>query len=196
VTPGRTALILDLAALAITAALLACAPSRAAVPTPEYLGRPIYSDPTSGLQLPPTCIIEPTWRSRINGAELEVWVVNCDGVARVWLLKRQTVEMISAREARLRFQVIDGGGRAEETAGDSWSVQCTAAGEESGVVVRGAHWRSTGRELHLASARGALRVNVARHRLVDADLTSIDCTRFPEREAMMRKLQQTDRPNR
>jgi hypothetical protein len=194
--PGRTALILDLAALGVAAVMLAGTPSTAAAASPEYLGRPIYSDPTSGLQMPPNCVIEPTWRSRITGAELEVWVVNCDGVARVWLLKRQTVEMISAREARLRFQVIDERVLPEETAGDSLSVQCTAAGEESGVVVRGARWRSAGRELHLAGARGALRVDVARHRLIDADLTSIDCTRFPDREAMMRKLQQSDRPNR
>jgi hypothetical protein len=194
--PGQTALILDLAALAVAAAMVAGAPARAAAANPEYLGRPIYSDPASGLQLPPNCIIEPTWRSRITGAELEVWVVNCDGVARVWLLKRQTVEVLSAREARLRFQVIDERVLPEETAGDSLSVQCTAAGEESGVVVRGARWRSVGRELHLAGARGALRGDVARHRLIDADVTSVDCTRFPDREAMMRKLQQSDRPSR
>jgi hypothetical protein len=194
--PGQTALILDLAALAVAAAMVAGAPAWAAAANPEYLGRPIYSDPASGLQLPPNCIIEPTWRSRITGAELEVWVVNCDGVARVWLLKRQTVEVLSAREARLRFQVIDERVLPEETAGDSLSVQCTAAGEESGVVVRGARWRSVGRELHLAGARGALRGDVARHRLIDADVTSVDCTRFPDREAMMRKLQQSDRPSR
>jgi hypothetical protein len=150
----RTGAFLNVAALAVTATLFVAAPSRAAAPIPEYLGRPIYSDPTSGLQMPPTCIIEPTWRSRITGAELEVWVVNCDSVARVW--------------------------------------QCTAAGEESGVVVRGARWRSAGRELHLAGARGAVRVDGARHRLIDADLTTVDCTRFPDREAMMRKLQQSD----
>jgi len=182
----------NVAALALTATLFVAAPSRAAAPIPDYLGRPIYSDPTSGLQMPPTCIIEPTWRSRITGAELEVWVVNCDSVARVWLVKRQTIEVLSAREARLRFQVIDERVLPEETAGDSLSVQCTAAGEESGVVVRGARWRSAGRELHLAGARGAVRVDGARHRLVDADLTTVDCTRFPDREAMMRKLQQSD----
>jgi hypothetical protein len=194
--PPRATGIPELAALSVAAAMWVAAPSEAAPATPEYLGRPIYSDPTSGLQMPPACIIEPTWRSRITGAELEVWVVNCDGVARVWLLKRHTVEMISAREARLRFEVIDERVLPEETAGDSLSVQCTAAGEESGVVVRGARWRTTGRELHLSGARGALRGDVARHRLVDANLTSIDCTRFPDREAMMRKLQQSDRPNR
>jgi len=192
----RSAFILELAALGIVAALLAGAPSRAAAPASGYLGRPIYSDPTSGLQIPPECIIEPTWRSRITGAEFEVWVVNCDAVARVWLLKRQTVEMLSAREARLRFEVVDERVLPEEAAGDTLSVQCAAAGEESGVVVRGARWRSAGRELHLAGAKGALRVDVGRHRLIDAELASVDCTRFPDREAMMRKLQQTDRPNR
>src|SRR6266853_3238321 len=179
--PRPTALILELAALGV-AMLLTAAPSRAALAAPEYLGRPIYSDPASGLQMPPGCIIEPTWRSRITGAELEVWVVNCDAIARVWLVKRQTVEVLSAHEARLRFEVIDERVLPEETAGDSLSVQCTAAGEESGVVVRGARWRGAGRELHLAGARGAIRGDVAQHRLVDVDLTSIDCTRFPDRE--------------
>jgi len=47
--------------------------------------------------------------------------------------------------------------------------------------------------LHLAGAQGALRVDAARRQLVDTDMSDIDCVRFPDREAMMRKLQQPDR---
>jgi hypothetical protein len=60
-------------------------------------------------------------------------------------------------------------------------------------VVRGARWRGSGHELHLAGAQGALRVDVTHRRLVDTDMSGIDCVRFPDREAMMRKLQQPDR---
>jgi hypothetical protein len=187
VKPRRTAL--NLAVLAVAAALAA---AQAAEQKAAYIGRPIYSDPVNGLQLPPACIIEPTWRTRISGTEMEVWVLNCDSVARVWLLMRQIVEMLNAREARVRFQVVDERELAGETAGESLSVQCTGASDASGIVVYGARWRSGGHELRLAGARGALRADVARRRLVDADLNGVDCVRFPDREAMMRKLQQTD----
>jgi hypothetical protein len=50
--------------------------------------------------------------------------------------------------------------------------------------------------LRLAGARGALRADVARRRLTDADPSGVDCVRFPDREAMMRKLQQPERSNR
>jgi hypothetical protein len=191
VNPRRTVLTLDLAALAV-AGLLTALPACAAEPATTYVGRPIYSDPANGLQMPPTCIVEPTWRSRIIGTEMEIWVVNCDSLARVWLLTRQLVEMLTAREARLRFQVVDERVLPEEIAGESLSLQCAGAGEESGLVVRGARWRNVGRELHLAGAKGALRGDAVHHRLVDVDLAGIDCIRFPDREAMMRKLQQTD----
>ena len=200
--PRWTALTPERVALALAAAWLAGAPASAAAPPPpaapdtRYVGRPIYSDPANGLQLPPTCIMEPAWRSRISGTEMEVWVLNCDSVARVWLLTRQIVEMLSAREARLRFQVVDERELAGEAAGDSLSVQCTGADDSSGIVVYGARWRAVGRELHLAGALGAMRSDVPRRRLVDVGLNGVDCVRFPEREAMMRKLQQTDHSNR
>ena len=189
--PRWTALTVELVALAVTAALLPASP--AAEPTPTYVGRPIYSDPTNGLQLPPTCVIEPTWRSRISGTEMEVWVLNCDSVPRTWLLTRQIIEMLNAHDARLRFQVLDERLLPDETTGESLSVQCTAASDTPGIIVYGAHWRSAGHDLRLADARGALRVDVARRRLADADRSGIDCVRFPDRESMMRKLQQPER---
>jgi hypothetical protein len=173
---------LQLSACVALAALLAAALLSAAQAADSYVGRPIYSDPSNGLQLPPSCNIEPTWRSRIGGTEMEVWVLTCDSTARVWLLARQIVEMLNAREARLRFQVVDERVLAGETAGDSLSVQCTGASDAAGFVVYG--------------ARGALRVDVAHRRLTDADVTGVDCVRFPDREAMMRKLQQPERSNR
>ena len=191
--PRRIALTLKRVAPAVAAAWFAASPSSAAEPGLTYVGRPIYSDPVNGLQLPPTCIIEPTWRLRISRSEMEVWVLNCDSVARVWLLTRHPVEMLSAREARLRFEVIDERVFPGETAGESLSVQCTAPVEDAGRVVHGARWRGSGHELHLASAQGALRVDAARRQLVDTDMSGLDCVRFPDREAMMRKLQQPDR---
>jgi hypothetical protein len=190
------ALHAELVALAVAVGVLAASPTRAAEANPSYLGRPIYSDPTNGLQLPPACAIEPTWRSRLSGTEMELWVLNCDSVPRAWLLTRQTVEMLGPREARLRFQVLDERLLPGETTGESLSVQCTDSGDVSGIVVYGARWRSSGRELRFAGARGAMRVDVARRRLVDADLNGIDCVRFPDREALMRKLQQPERVTR
>jgi hypothetical protein len=191
VKPRRTELILGLAALAVAAHVVAAAPSPAAAPLSSYVGRPIYSDPVNGLQLPPTCVIEPTWRLRISAADMEVWVLNCDSTARVWLVTRHPVEMLSAREARLRFEVVDERVLPGETAGESLSVQCTAS-DDTGRVVRGARWRSAAHELRLAAAQGGLRVDIARRRLVDTDLGGVECVRFPEREEMMRKLQQPD----
>jgi hypothetical protein len=197
VEPRRTALNVELVALAIATGLWSTLPASAAEPaTASYVGRPIYSDPTNGLQLPPSCLIEPTWRSRISGTEMEVWVLNCDSVPRVWLLTRQIVEMLNAHDARLRFQVLDELPLPGETTGESLSVQCTAASDTPGIVVYGAHWRSSGHELRLADARGALRVDVSKRRLAEADLNGIDCVRFPERESMMRKLQQPERSPR
>jgi hypothetical protein len=196
VKPRRTASNAELVALAVAAGMLAASPPGLAEPPQTYLGRPVYSDPTNGLQLPPGCVIEPTWRSRLTGTEMEVWVLNCDSVPRAWLVSRQTVEMLNSREARLRFQVIDERLLPEETTGESLSLQCTGAGDAPGIIVYGARWRSSGRELHLAGARGGLRVDVGRRRLIDADLSGIDCVRFPDREALMRKLQQPDRVTR
>ncbi|HWY73326.1 MAG TPA: hypothetical protein VNW98_06760 [Burkholderiaceae bacterium] len=192
--PRRIALTFKRVAPAVAAAVFGASPaSSAAEAASTYVGRPIYSDPSNGLQLPPGCIIEPTWRLRISPTEMEVWVLNCDSVARVWLLTRHPVEMLSAHEARLRFEVVDERVLPGETPGESLSVQCTAAGDDAGRVVRGARWRGSGHELHLAGAQGALRVDVTHRRLVDTDMSGIDCVRFPDREAMMRKLQQPDR---
>jgi hypothetical protein len=196
VKPRRTASNAELVALAVAAGMLAASPPAAPEPPQTYVGRPVYSDPTNGLQVPPGCVIEPTWRSRLTGTEMEVWVLNCGSVPRVWLLSRQTVEMLNAREARLRFQVIDERLLPEETTGESLSIQCTGAGDAPGIIVYGARWRSSGRELRLAGARGALRVDVGRRQLIDADLSGIDCVRFLDREALMRKLQQPDRVTR
>jgi hypothetical protein len=202
VKPRRTAPALDPAALVlavgVVAAGLAAAPptSAAAGPASTYLGRPIYSDPTNGLQMPPTCLVEPDWRARMSGAEMEVWVLTCDSVARAWLMTRQIVEMLGGRGARLRFQVVDERILPEETAGDSLTVQCTSADDDYPRVVRGAHWRAAGRELRLGGAQGALKVDLARRQLVDTGLAGIDCVRFPDRETMMRKLQQPERPTR
>jgi hypothetical protein len=193
VKPRQTRWNLNTLALALLVAVLsATRPSLAAERDSAYLGRPIYSDPAHGLQLPPGCVVEPTWRSRIGGTEMEVWVVNCDSVARVWLLVRQVVEMLNAREARVRFQVVDERELAGETAGESLSVQCTGSSDASAIVVYGARWRNVGHELRLAGAHGALRADVPHRRLIEADLSGVECLRFPDREAMMRKLQQTD----
>ena len=190
--PRWTALTAELVALAV-AGLFQALPSIAAEATPTYVGRPIYSDPANGLQLPPTCVIEPTWRSRISGTELEVWVLNCDSVPRAWLLTRQIIEMLNPHDARLRFQVQDERLLPDETTGESLSVQCSGASDTPGIIVYGAHWRGSGHELRLSEVRGALRVDVARRRLADADAHGIDCVRFPDRESMMRKLQQPER---
>jgi hypothetical protein len=179
----------------LAASFVMLSPLAAAAPT-ALLGRPIYSDPASGLQVPPGCVVEPSWRTPLSGAELEVWVASCDGAARVWLLKRQVVEMLNAREARLRFQIVDERVLQQEVAGDTLSVQCAGSSALPGFVVRGARWQTNGRELRLAAWAGAMRVDLAQHRLVDATAEEIDCTRFPDREAMMRKLQQADRTNK
>lgn len=174
--------LLAAAALSLAAAVAADLAS--------YVGRPIYSEPVAGLQLPPGCEVDPSWRSPVISNDLEVWVAQCAGTARVWLLRRQVLEIIDARQSRLRFQVIDERIQPEESAGDSLSVQCSGPHDESGFVVRGARWRADDRELRLRSAKGVLRVDVRGPALVDADIGGIECIRFPEREAMMKRLQQ------
>jgi len=172
--------------LAIGLALLA-----GPLPAEEsFIDRPVYSEPSTGLQLPPGCEVDPSWRSSVAGSDLEIWIARCAGAPRVWLLRRQVVEIVNARQSRLRFQVIDERVYPEETAGDSLSVQCTGPRDESGYVVRGARWREDGRELRLKSARGVLRVDVNAQALADSEVGAVDCARFPEREAMMKRLQQ------
>jgi hypothetical protein len=156
----------------------------------SFIDRPVYSEPSTGLQLPPGCEVDPSWRSPVAGSDLEIWIAHCAGAPRVWLLRRQVVEIVNARQSRLRFQVIDERLYPEETAGDTLSVQCTGPRDESGYVVRGAHWRDDGRQLRLKSARGVLRVDLNSQTLADSEVGAVDCARFPEREAMMKRLQQ------
>jgi hypothetical protein len=160
-----------------------------------YLGRPIYSEPSAGLQLPPTCSLDPSSRARLGNSELELWVVECDKLARLWLLKRAVVEMVGANQARLRFQILEDQPMPEEVAGESLSVQCTGrSGQAAGLfAVAGAKWRPAGNELRLTSAQSAWRVDPKAQKLVSAGVSNVDCVRYPEREAMMRRLQQGPR---
>jgi hypothetical protein len=178
---------------ALFAALSAATPAVSAVPdknAEKYVGRPIYSEPATGLQLPPGCAIEPTWRARISTSDNEVWLVTCSGVARAWLLRRAVLEVLSANSARVRFQVLDEELLPGETVGDTASVQCTGNSDDDvGLVVVGAKWRAVGTELRLVSAQRALRVDLTRQKLVSTPLARMECTRYPEREAMMRRLQ-------
>ncbi|MCX8004411.1 MAG: hypothetical protein N2688_05565 [Burkholderiaceae bacterium] len=180
--------------LALLAAFAALLPATGAAQE-SYVGRPVYSEPSQGLQMPPGCRVEPAWRNRLDGGDLEVWVVDCNGAARAWLLRRSVLEMVDAKQARLRFQILDDRTLAGETAGESASVQCVGRGPQSGgYVVLGARWRAAGGELRLAGATGALRADPATLKFAPAALAQIECTRFPEREAMLKRLQQAPRP--
>ena len=161
----------------------------------SYVGRPVYAEPSAGLQLPPNCSLDPTWRARVSNSELELWVVECYKVARLWLLKRSVVEMVGANQARLRFQVIEDQAMPDEVAGESLSVQCTGrTGQTTGLfAVAGAKWRPVKNELQLTSAQSAWRVDPVAQKLVVAGVSNVACARFPEREAMMRRLQQAPR---
>ncbi len=177
-------------------AWLACAialasPTLAQSESISYRDRPIYSEPSSGLQLPPGCQVDPSWRTPVAGSELEIWIAQCSGEARVWLLKKQAIEIVNGRQSRLRFQVLDERIYPEERAGDTLSVQCTGPRDETGYVVRGASWKTDGREMHLSRARAVLRADPNALTLIDSEIGAVDCARFPEREAMMKRLQQT-----
>jgi hypothetical protein len=184
--PPTAAALVPAAWLGVTLAF-AAAP---AVATESFRDRPIYSEPATGLQLPPGCEVDPSWRSPVTGSDLEIWIARCSAEPRVWLLKRQVVEIVNARQSRLRFQVLDEKVYPDEVPGDTLSVQCTGPRDEAGYVVRGAHWRDDGKELRLKSARGVLRVDVRAQALADSEVGAVDCARFPEREAMMKRLQQ------
>lgn len=189
----RTMLRVLVLSLVTTAAAVAAEPPPvgASVPAASYVGRPVYSEPGAGLQLPPGCQIEPTWRGRISNSDFEVWVVACSGETRTWLLRRSTVEMIAANQARLRFLVTDERRWPGEVAGDTASVQCVGRNAvDAGFVVLGAKWRQVGAELRLTSATTVLRADPASQKFVPASLAQVDCARHPEREAMMRRLQQ------
>jgi len=181
------------ARLAIAAALLLAA-GEALAQTPaavaSYVGRPVYSEPGAGLQMPPGCQIEPSWRGRMASSDLEVWIVSCDGETRTWAVRRSTIEMVAANQARLRFQVTDERRWPGEAAGDGVSVQCVGRNaNDAGFVVIGAKWRQAGQELRLTAAASVLRVDPDSQKFVAATLAQVDCVRYPEREAMMRRLQ-------
>lgn len=177
--------------LAGAAAAQAPAATPAAAGAASYVERPIYSEPGAGLQMPPGCRVEPSWRTRLVKADLEVWVVACDERTHVWLLRRSIVEVLPGNQARLRFVVTDDLHWPQESPGDSASVQCTPRdADESGFVVLGAKWRAAGAQLRLASATAVLRADPASQKFVAARLAQVDCVRHPEREALMRRLQQ------
>ena len=178
------------AAAALATALLLAAGGAQAAPADPYVGRPVYSEPATGLQLPPGCQVDPSWRTPVPGSDLEIWIALCDNDPHVWLLRRQVLEVIGSRQARLRFEVLDGRLYKDEKPGDTLSVQCTGLHDETGFVVRGARWRENGRELRLRSASGVLKVDVRAQALAEAEIGAVDCARFPDREAMMKRLQQ------
>jgi len=178
------------------AAILAASSAATAADAPaeeSFIGRPIYSEPTTGLQMPPTCVIEPSWRAHTSG-DFELWIVVCGQTAHAWMVRRQVVEMLGAGLARLRFQVVDERVYPGESAGESLSVQCTGRGKDmDGYLVVGAKWRQDGKELRLASALTVLHADPVKQVLVNVDAGQVDCVRFPQREATMRQLQQAPR---
>lgn len=182
--------------MALSALLLAAAAGAQSEP-PSFVGRPIYSEPGAGLQLPPGCSVEPAWRTTLGTSDLEVWIADCEGVVHAWLLRRSVIEMLAGNQARLRFQVLDERTWAGETAGDSASVQCTGRADgAAGFVVVGAKWRGVGKdnaELRLTGAHGAVRADRSALKFLDTPVAAVECARFPAREAMMRRLQQERR---
>lgn len=183
---NRASVVLTAAVLVVWACLARAEDS--------YIGRPIYSEPTSGLQMPPGCSVEAPWRSRLASTDLEVWVVDCAGLVRTWMLRRSVIEMVDARQARLRFQILDDRAWPGETPGESASVQCVGRGDQdSGFVVLGAKWRGGGADLRLVSAQYVIRADSASQKFQPATMAQVDCTRFPEREAMLRRLQKGQR---
>ena len=195
-TPRRDPIRAAFAASAAVALGVAMsAPPAMAAADDSFIGRPIYSEPTTGLQMPPTCVIEPSWRARGGNGDFEVWIVVCGETSRAWLLRRQVIEMLGAGLARLRFQVVDERVFPGESAGESLSVQCTGHGKDAdGYLVVGAKWRPDGKELRLLSALTVLRADPIKQAFVNVDSRSVDCVRFPQREATMRQLQQPGKP--
>ena len=179
-------------ALALGVSLVSLLPAASA--QESFVGRPVYSEPGSGLQMPPGCKVEPPWRSRVTSTDLEVWVVDCSGVVHTWMLRRSVLEMVDAKQARLRFQILDDRTWPGESPGDSASVQCVGRGDQdSGFVVIGAKWRAAGNELRLSSAQTVIRADTASQKFKAATTAQVDCTRFPDREAMLRRLQKAPR---
>lgn len=170
--------------------------SAQAAPT-SYAGRPIYSEPTTGLQLPPDCTLEPSWRTRLGTSDFEVWIVTCEKVARSWMLRRSLIEMAGANQARLRYQILDERLWPDESAGETLSVQCVGrARQDNGYLVAGARWRPAagkGGDIRLASAASVWRADPTSLKFIAVPLADVECARYPEREAMMRRLQQSPR---
>ncbi len=163
----------------------------------SYVGRPIYSEPSSGLQMPPGCVMQPSWRSRMGTSDYEVWIVSCGQVARTWMLKRSIIEMVNSSQARLRFHILDEQLWPDEVAGETLSVQCVGrTRQDGGFVISGAKWRThagkTG-EVALMSAKTVVRADMSTQKFVSATLAEVECARYPEREAMMLRLQQAPR---
>lgn len=193
--PVRAPTLLLLPLLLLFVLVLAPKPSlaQAASADDSFIDRPIYSEPTTGLQMPPTCVIEPSWRAR-SGSDFELWIVVCGETPHAWLVRRQVVEMLGAGLARLRYQVVDERVYPGESAGESLSVQCTGRGkDQDGYLVVGAKWRADGKELRLSSALTVLHADPVKGLLINVDASSVDCVRFPQREATMRQLQQAPR---
>ena len=190
--PGRRA-----AGRRLRRSVLALLLSMASAVTSAYVGRPVYSEPDSGIALPPGCTLEPTWRARLANSDLELWVVDCEMLPRVWLLRRGIVEYDRSNRARLRFQILDERKYPGETAGETVSVQCTArGGAENGYAVIGATWRSAPGALRLGGAKAALRVDRRGGKLTELAVGEVECARFLDREETMRRLQQRDREKR
>ena len=58
------------------------------------------------------------------------------------MLRRSVLDMVDAKQARLRFQILDDRAWPGESPGDSASVQCTGrGGQDTGFVVIGAKWK-------------------------------------------------------
>lgn len=184
------------ATLALFATLAGLPPARAQAPAGviSYANRPIYSEPGVGLQLPPGCAVDAAWRSRLPNTDLEVWVAECQGIVRTWLVRRAVVEVLANNQARLRFQVLDERQWPGEVAGDTASVQCVGkGGQEAGYVVLGARWKqaaASGNELRLVAAGAVIRADAGTARFTAASLGQVECTRYPDREAMLKRLQQ------
>ena len=44
--------------------------------------------------MPPGCRVEAPWRARLGSTDIEVWVVECGGVVRTWMLRRSVLDSI------------------------------------------------------------------------------------------------------
>lgn len=171
--------------------LLAAALWVSAATAADYVGRPVYSEPGTGISLPPGCNFEPTWRARLANSDLELWVVDCALLPHVWLVRRGIIEYDRSNRARLRFQILDERKYPGETAGETVTVQCTGrGGSEAGFAATGVTWRSAQNTLRMANAKAALQVDRRAGKLIDLPAEKVDCTRFLDREETMRQLQQ------